>query len=470
MKKWLAAAIILGFSLFHLSVITRHSLDSDEIFSVNWAQWCSYGEFLFPPKCFDDGNPPLHFLLLKTWFTVFGVSDFSARFLSLILGTLSLGWVYHIAQRHFRLPTELTLILLLFLASSSLFSFFTLYARAYIVVIFACLATFNFGLTLIDQKKISFKEWMLGVIGVTLGLYSHYTFAVFLAFFAISFSVVMYFQRDVLKKFMIWLAIASALFAPWALYFLASQLFPQKFIGNSYDYWQLGTTWPGWRGWTQIMTNSLLTFEGTLASKFLAILLVGLFLLACLGLFIKSRNKKEKVLSFLVLISITIYSLTPLHKIFSLPKYFVFIIPFVFLFVFVLFKQKYKNNFAVVLLLLGIWLAFTLRRESAFRIEDWRGASQLIQTEPAESIIITDAEYLIPVLKYYYSGNFEVGCLDELDAGDQCHISTESLSSYQRIYYLRAEWNPEYDGFFESLDRQLVEENHLSSIDVLIFE
>ena len=77
--------MILGFSL-RLYGITSESIWLDEAFSIQLAK---HGPFEIIRKTASDVHPPLYYLLLHFWIDLFGASEFSVRFLSLLFGFFS---------------------------------------------------------------------------------------------------------------------------------------------------------------------------------------------------------------------------------------------------------------------------------------------------------------------------------------------------------------------------------------------
>lgn len=106
LRRKLAASIILfaivlvGFSL-RLHNLGKHDFWFDEVITHDYVSkeysWSSQ-DFI---NNFIEKNPPLYFILLREWSVVFGKTEFSLRFLSLILGVLSIFLIYKLSRLFF---------------------------------------------------------------------------------------------------------------------------------------------------------------------------------------------------------------------------------------------------------------------------------------------------------------------------------------------------------------------------------
>ena len=131
----------------------------------------------------DIGNSPAYYAVLWVWMKVFGLSDFSARFPSVLFSTLLVGLVYRFVRRHFR--SESLALLSAFLAAIE--PFFVAYshmARNYSMSFFLTLLASHL-LLLITEKTGSGRSarglYVAYGLTVAVSLLSHYlTITVFL--------------------------------------------------------------------------------------------------------------------------------------------------------------------------------------------------------------------------------------------------------------------------------------------------
>lgn len=100
----------------------------------------------------DIGNSPIYYGVLWVWLKLFGFSDFSARFLSVLFSTMVVGMVYIFVKRHLR--SESLALLSAFLATIE--PFFIAYshmARNYSMSFFLTLLATHVFLILIERQK-----------------------------------------------------------------------------------------------------------------------------------------------------------------------------------------------------------------------------------------------------------------------------------------------------------------------------
>jgi len=131
----------------------------------------------------DIGNSPAYYAVLWGWMKVFGLSDFSARFPSVLFSTLLVGLVYIFVRRHFR-SESLALLSALIAAVEPFFIAYSHMARNYSFSFFLTLLATHLFLLLLERVRNQQRVGGLFVAyGLTfvLSLLSHYlTITVFL--------------------------------------------------------------------------------------------------------------------------------------------------------------------------------------------------------------------------------------------------------------------------------------------------
>ena len=86
-RLWLLTPILIAFALrFHN--LTYHSLWFDEAVSIHWARQTVPRTLEVGFTLVEDRLPPLYYLTLKGWTTLFGFSETSVRSLSVFFGVL----------------------------------------------------------------------------------------------------------------------------------------------------------------------------------------------------------------------------------------------------------------------------------------------------------------------------------------------------------------------------------------------
>lgn len=187
--------IILVFLnlILKVSYISSNSLGGDEPFSVYHAQLpvTSIIELLSA-----GNNPPLYEVLLHFWIKLFGISELSVRFPSLLLSALTVVFVYKIGKQFFTYPIALT--------ASLVFTFSNLHlslaheARVYCLFAFLSTLSMYSFLVLCNKKQTALYSYLILLLVNTLLIYAHY----FGFFILIIQSISMLFLSELRKKLM----------------------------------------------------------------------------------------------------------------------------------------------------------------------------------------------------------------------------------------------------------------------------
>jgi hypothetical protein len=82
--------VLFGFIL-RINGYVRYSAWYDELYSASQA---GNPSLPFMAAFTDPGNPPFYFIVLRFWFIIFGWSEQSGRFLSVLIGTLAIPLIY----------------------------------------------------------------------------------------------------------------------------------------------------------------------------------------------------------------------------------------------------------------------------------------------------------------------------------------------------------------------------------------
>jgi len=434
--KILIFLVFISSVFYKLNTVNSFSLSSDEIFSVSWAKNFDY-QCLLKGYCFDGGNPPLHFVLLKSWFSLFGASDFSARMLSIIFFSISFYFVYKISYKQLNFSKLNTLFSVLLFSWSSILSFYFIQARPYSLLIATSLAVFYSAHELIKNKKFDIKNYLIFYLFSIIGLYSHYSFIIYYIILFISLISISYKQKYLLKRLILIFLLPSLLFIRWSEFYVRTQFFPETSYAYQYSFWQLDMTWKRLNQWISILTNDLINISGhSTINTIISYLLFFPYQIYLFIIFLKSKNHIKKSASiFLILIS-TLYLFSPLHNYFYHPRYLVFIIPFFYLSLFFI-QIKNKNKFLILFYSL-ILILFIRNKNSFIEIEDWKGLSNYLHNSNNEnSTIISEESYIPLVINYYYDGPTRVGCIDnKKDSLDKCTIKQQEIKANSNFYYV----------------------------------
>ena len=162
---FLLAFFALGFHLINLDYA---SYDLDEAVHV-WHAQKSYREVV--EQASNDPNPPIYNLIISAWVKQFGVSEFSTRFFSVLMGVFGTVIMYLLAKRNFGLFAGV-LSALLYTLSPIQFRF-THLARPYAMLMVTVLLSYGFMFESI--RKQSGLKLLAYFIASSLMIYVHPT-------------------------------------------------------------------------------------------------------------------------------------------------------------------------------------------------------------------------------------------------------------------------------------------------------
>jgi len=166
-KAFFPYLLFVGSFIFKLIYLDARSLANDEPFSVYHAQM-SVCEII--KEITKGNNPPLFELLLHYWINIFGISEYSVRFLPALCSALAGILVFGIGKKNHSFSLGITAFLL-FTFSDAV----TLYAhtaRAYSLLLFLCCLGFYLVLELLKSPSI-LRLLSLGAVNALM-IYTHY--------------------------------------------------------------------------------------------------------------------------------------------------------------------------------------------------------------------------------------------------------------------------------------------------------
>jgi 4-amino-4-deoxy-L-arabinose transferase-like glycosyltransferase len=167
--------IFFYLRLYHLGF---HDLWYDEAITVSCAQYPWYG-----------WNAPLYYILLHFWIKLFGISEFSLRFPSLIFSFLSIVFVFLLGKKLFNKEIGLYASVIMGLCPFQLW--YAQEARDYsMLLFFGTLSTYLLYCALSEGK---IKFWSSFILTSILGMYSSYFF-IFLVFAQVLYILVFFRQ------------------------------------------------------------------------------------------------------------------------------------------------------------------------------------------------------------------------------------------------------------------------------------
>lgn len=209
MKKYnigLAAIILLAL-LLRVYTLGDESLWLDEVFSVNSANK-SITSIIEHESSWTAVSPPFYYIILHFWMKLFGYSEFSIRFPSVIFGVASIYVIYRVGKLIY---SEEVGIICAFLLSISFFHIrYSQEARFYALLTFLILLSNFYFVRLLKEKNI--KDACIYIVITTAMTYTH-----FFGLFYIMFQNIYYFLAH-RKNMKFWIVIQGTillLFAIW---------------------------------------------------------------------------------------------------------------------------------------------------------------------------------------------------------------------------------------------------------------
>jgi mannosyltransferase len=159
--------ILLNFIL-KVIFLGRQDVAMDEPFTIYYSQ-AGFSSLFDMLK--TENNPPLFFLLMHFWITIFGISAFSVRFMPFLFSTLTAPIIYLTGKRFFSVQSGIVASLIFTFSNYHLA--FSHEARVYpLFTLLTCLSMYFF-LSLIKNPEKKASIYLLIITNVLM-IYSHF--------------------------------------------------------------------------------------------------------------------------------------------------------------------------------------------------------------------------------------------------------------------------------------------------------
>jgi uncharacterized membrane protein len=402
--------VILGIFLTSLSIKIwnlkqAYSFDDDEIFSALFIKnsWSD----IITLKAYDVGNPPLYYLILKGWVSIFGGGETGIRSLSLLIDSLSFWTVFWWCKKVFKFNCFQLISISTMFAFSQVMFCYSMYGRAYGLVVLGCL--WLFYLWQRKQKKV--VNWAFVIVSLG-GVYTHYTVIFFLAFWAVGMIINGLLVGDwkkIVRKILVNYSLVVVGYLPWIYMFINDQINSTDF-SRKYYFWQLSSNSDYLKlkisGWLTILSNSLLNLNVLWAK----IVMMGAALLVVLYIWRNRKIGKNRE-SLIVLTTVWVY-LTALFcfglsKLLVTERYSLFIVPLVWIcFVDIFLK---RINFIRVLVSLILLVYWVMNQGNFYSPIDSNSGRKIAESVGEGRVILEDCYYKNN-FNYYYKGHGDVSC------------------------------------------------------------
>jgi len=429
--------LIIGFVLRLISL--NQSLWLDEAIGALVVRGLTFQE-IFTRFLPVDNHPPLYYLILKLWTSVFGYSEISLRFPSVIFGICTIALTYLIAERISKSKKWASLSALL-LATSQFHIYFSQEARMYSLA--ALLATISILSILQIEKKVdSLKYWFIFSISITLMLATDYM-PVFLLPALPIYGLIERKKKD-------WWIKLTASFLPifiFGLFWLP--VFNKQVMGGR---WLIATvpTWPSVAGGLSIKQLLLVWMKFSLGritfvNKIFYYSVTLLTSIPFIFIFIKIMKVFKNYLLLLLWLIVPIITSFLLSGYFPLFNYFrlLFVIPAFYLLLGLGIGKIKNNQVARILTLVFIFINLTsyfyyIASPSQQR-ENWRGVVSYIESrlKPSEAVLFSYPEPFAPYRWYEKMPDRSLGATDSIYASSIPSevITKNAINNRMGVYY-----------------------------------
>jgi hypothetical protein len=218
--------LIFAF-LLRINGLTRHSSWGDELYSMSAAN--PQSPLL---KAFNDpGNPPLFYLLLRLWYTIFGWSEASGRMLCVVIGIAGIVSLYSFVKM--KCGRRYAFLSAFLLALQATHIGFSNEIRAYILQM--ALAPLAAQLLFCVLQKDSAGNYVRYVLAGAAIVNTHYYGALLIAFNFIYYIINN--RKQLFSKKTIYFFIANAVIALSLLPFFVIAAFQRALRNSSFNSW-----------------------------------------------------------------------------------------------------------------------------------------------------------------------------------------------------------------------------------------
>lgn len=391
------------------------SLWLDEGISVIVSRSLSYKSLVinFAPA---DFHPPLFYILLKAWMSVFGSSEISARALPVIFGVASIALIYFISKIIFDNRTALVAAVLL--ATSPLHIYYSQEARMYMQEEFFVLLSIFFFVNLVNKDKLVY--WIGFIVSTVLLLYTDYLPALLIlsyALFIVKNKKII--SKEKLRSFIPAGILIFTFILPLFVLFLTQ-------LKSGLKVASLVPAWASIVGGSSFKDLALIFIKFTIGRISIDNNVVYMLIFAPIALFILililisalRQNKQRSFLWYWLLVPIAVTFVVS----FFVPVFSYFRLIFVLPAFYVILASAVTNlNWSLpTRILLGVLLAINLTCSiiyfwnPKFQRENWRDATVYIeQSSSKDSIALFESTSVVPPFEYYnLKGVKAAGILD----------------------------------------------------------
>ena len=413
----LISIIILSF-LLRVYNLGEKGFWSNEIFSVLISEKNITG--IIEESLKVDVHPPLYYITLHYWIKLFGNSEFSIRFLSLIPSVISTFVIYRIGRLIFNNEVG---IISAFLFSISYFSIiYAQEARSYSFIILLVLLSNYYLISIIKEEREGIKERRKDLIHISgyliptiILLYIHY----YGIFFVIAQNI--YYILIYRKNIRLWVTMQGILLLSYSIWI-------PELIGKSVK----NVNHPD-KPTINTLYDTFRSFAGSDIGLYLIISIIGIiFIIYIVRIYNKTGSKNIKNIHVLkvdiskdiifliiwifipILITFTISQIFPIYR----SKYVIASLPaFILLTSRAIFEIKKILPILIILIILTIPIAHSLEiYYSSPQDEQWKEVANYVKDNKKDNgVILIYPSFTSQWFEYYYKDKSEIKTINEVD-------------------------------------------------------
>lgn len=439
------SAYLLLLLLFFGFILRIHNLGKnsfwyDEIVHLKVSQYNVID--LLTAKKFDFGDPPLYFVILHYWIKIFGTSEFSVRFPSLIFGVASVFFIYFLGKKLFN--KEVGLVSALLMSISPLLIYYSQETRQVTLVVLLSIISMIVFKQFIENKNA--KNLALFTLISFLGCATHFSYLPILFFQNIYFILTYRGKISILIK---WVLTQLIILLPTAYWII-------KTTGYIFSGVKVHVRFPQFYQFLKYFFLNLLgipyrlyfnSFIGFITNPFLiaVILLVNTILITLALLKIPWKQIKTKNISHFFkdnIVFLVLWFLLPIGMVFTIQKfislyihYLITIVPayYILLSVGIQNLRRTYLKFSVIILLIYFSTIPLINFYSNPKNEQWKEVSRHVSenVHSGELIVLIDAYIADPFLHYYLGSN-EIFIISR----KQTHLAESLITNHDTIWVI----------------------------------
>jgi hypothetical protein len=376
----------------------------------------------------NDTNPPLYYVLIKLWGIIFGYSEFTIRFFSIISLFFSLFVLKNILLKtKLNFKVNLNWILLP-ISVAPVLIYFSVEARFYAFVAFLFLAFLNFGVGFDQNTNI--KNLIFLSLFAILGLYTHSIFVIIIFSFSILLALkiltkyINFFQKNgfdnlaptlindkFMIKFIVYNLSVLIFYLPWLFVIVgATRTISESFwlqfdpIMSLLDFLQASI----------IAENYISDIRISIIFRVILLTLVGLMFVFGVVNLIRINNQKLNLILLVSIVSLVCaYFLSFSSPVFYF-RYLSFLTPIIFLIIYfgieqfsTLFDTKYQKLIVTILIILIsvsnlTWFYYAIYQNPRYKISSKELTNVILDSfNPQTDLLVTDSLSNYTNTKYY---------------------------------------------------------------------